>query len=73
MSATPFAVLLQFNFARNELAVLTRPIVNAVALGARQFDELVLGHGRHYTARQSGAQFVIGGIFRSTVQIARRV
>jgi len=32
MSATPLAVLLQLNFARDKLAVLARPVVDAVAL-----------------------------------------
>jgi ADP-ribose pyrophosphatase YjhB (NUDIX family) len=48
--ATPFAPLLEFYFALHELSILARPIVDAAALGAGEFDELILGHNvRHYT------------------------
>ena len=32
MSPAPFAVLLQFNFARNKLAILARPVIDTTAL-----------------------------------------
>ena len=35
MSPAPFAVLLKLNFARDKLAVLARPIIDATALRTR--------------------------------------
>lgn len=54
--STPLAVLLQFNFARDKLAILARPIIDAPALGACHFYQLILRHARHYTARRADAQ-----------------
>ena len=42
----PFAVLLQFDFALNELLIFAGPIVDAPTFGAREFYELILGHER---------------------------
>ena len=42
MDLAPFAVLPEFYFARDELAVLARPIVGATALAAREFEKLIL-------------------------------
>ena len=42
MRATPFAILLELYFARDEFAVFARPVVNSVALGTRYSYELVL-------------------------------
>ena len=44
MFLTPFAVLLEFDLARDELLILARPIVGAVALGAGEFEKLILRH-----------------------------
>lgn len=44
MSATPFAVFLELNFARDKLAVLARPVVNPVTFRTRYSDELLLRH-----------------------------
>ncbi len=38
----PFTVLLEFDFARDELAIFTRPVVGAGTLAARQFKKLIL-------------------------------
>ena len=38
MGFTPSAILLELYFARDELAVLARPIIDAAALRAREFD-----------------------------------
>ena len=38
----PFAILLEFNFARDQLTVLARPVVDAVAFRAREFEKLIL-------------------------------
>ncbi len=38
----PFAVLLEFDFALDELPILARPIVDARALRTADFNELVL-------------------------------
>jgi hypothetical protein len=42
MSLAPFAVLLEVDFARDELAVFARPIIDTAALGAREFEKLIL-------------------------------
>jgi hypothetical protein len=42
MSSAPFAVFLQFYLALHELAVLARPVIHPVTLGAGQFEKLVL-------------------------------
>ena len=42
MQFAPFAVLLDIDLALHELAVLARPIVDAAALRAREFKELIL-------------------------------
>jgi len=42
MSFTPFAVLLELDFARDKLAVLAGPVVGAVALAACESEELIL-------------------------------
>lgn len=63
--ATPFTVLLQFNLARDELAILAGPVVSALALVTGNLYELVLGHGDGYyieltsrsTARAGGITF----------------
>ncbi len=39
---TPFAVLLELNFARDKLPVLARPVIDAVALRARESEKLIL-------------------------------
>jgi hypothetical protein len=39
---TPFAVLFELDLALHKLSVLARPVVDAVALRAREFDELIL-------------------------------
>ena len=44
MRPAPFAVLRQFDFARDELAILARPVIGATALLTRYFYELVLRH-----------------------------
>ena len=46
MSPAPFAEFLQFNFARDKLAVLPRPVIYAVAFTASDFYELFLRHCR---------------------------
>ena len=46
MRAAPFAVLLQFNFARDKLAVFARPVINPITLRTRYSNELVLRHVR---------------------------
>jgi len=38
----PFAILLEFDFARNKLTVLARPVVSPVALAAREPEKLIL-------------------------------
>ena len=38
----PFAVLFELYFARDELPILARPIVDPTALGAREFEKLIL-------------------------------
>jgi len=40
----PFAPFLEFYFAFDELPVLSGPVVGALALRAREFYELKLGH-----------------------------
>ena len=42
MRPIPFAVFLELNFALYELPILARPVVNAPALLAREFYELIL-------------------------------
>lgn len=42
MSFTPFAVFLEFYFARDELAILARPIIRTVALRTRESEKLIL-------------------------------
>ena len=42
LRSAPFAVLLQFDFALDELLVFARPIVDARTLRAGKFYELVL-------------------------------
>ena len=44
MRPTPLAVLGQFDFARDKLAVFARPIIGAATLLARDLYELVLRH-----------------------------
>ena len=41
---TPLAIFFELDLAGDELPILARPIVDAVALRAREFDELVLRH-----------------------------
>lgn len=43
---TPLAILLELDLAGDELAVLARPIVRALAHRTGEFEELVLGHTR---------------------------
>ena len=42
MQFTPFAVLLEFNFAGDEFAVFARPIIDTTALGACELEKLIL-------------------------------
>lgn len=42
LSPAPFAVLLELNFTLDELTVFPRPIVDAAALTASEFYELIL-------------------------------
>ncbi len=42
MKLAPLAVFLDLDLARDELAILARPIINAAALGAREFEKLIL-------------------------------
>ena len=50
MSLTPLTVLLEIDFALDKLAVLARPVIDAAALGAGQFEKLILRHNeRNYT------------------------
>ena len=42
LSTAPLAVFLEINLAFDELTILTRPVVDAGTLGARELDELVL-------------------------------
>ncbi len=44
LRAAPLAPLLEFNLALDELTVFARPIIDAAALRAREFDELILRH-----------------------------
>lgn len=46
VSTAPTTVLLELNFALDELPVFARPIINTAALTAREFYELILGHSR---------------------------
>ncbi len=39
---TPFAVLLEFDFSFNQLAVLAAPIIDALTSAAGQLDQLIL-------------------------------
>ncbi len=48
----PFAIFLEFYLARDEFAVLARPIVDAVAFRAGEFEKLILRHARHYTGNR---------------------
>ena len=65
MSATPFAILLQFDLARDKLSILAWPIVGAVALRAGDFYELILRHGRHYTGNMKIMQPIFSTSFVS--------
>ena len=56
VDAAPFAVLFQVNLALDELPVLARPIIDAAALTARYFYELILRHARHYTPKAHAVQ-----------------
>ena len=47
--SAPLAILLEVDFAFDEFLVFSRPIVDAVALGAGKLYELILGHARDYT------------------------
>ena len=38
------AVFLKFYFLRDEFSIFTRPVISALALFARQLDELILRH-----------------------------
>jgi len=50
MSAAPTTILLELDLALNEFLIFARPIVDATALLAGQFYELILGHSaEHYT------------------------
>ena len=42
LSTAPLTVFLEINLAFDELTILTRPVVDAGTLGARELDELVL-------------------------------
>ena len=42
MRLAPFAVLLEFDFARDELPVLAGPVVGAIALRTREPEKLIL-------------------------------
>lgn len=42
MGFAPTAVLLELYFLGNELLIFARPIIDAAALAASEFDELVL-------------------------------
>ena len=44
LGAAPLAILFEFDLALHQLFVLGGPVVNALALGALQFYESVLGH-----------------------------
>ena len=58
MRPAPFAVLRQFDFARDELAILARPVIGATALLTRYFYELVLRHETTlYPARSDWSSF----------------
>ena len=46
MRATPLAIFLQFNLARDELAVFARPVIYAAAFTACDSYELFLRHCR---------------------------
>ena len=44
VDAAPFAVFFQVDLALDEFAVLARPIIDAAALAARYFYQLILRH-----------------------------
>jgi len=44
LSPAPLAVLFELYLALHELLVLARPVIDALAFIAREFDESVLGH-----------------------------
>ncbi len=46
---TPLAVLLELNFACDELAVFARPVIGALADVAGELYELILRHSEDYT------------------------
>lgn len=54
---TPFAEFLELNLALHFFLVFGAPIVNALALGALQFDKPILRHGREYTRETLLAQY----------------
>jgi hypothetical protein len=54
-----FAELLELDLALDKLAILARPVVDVLALLARKFDELILGHGEDYTRKHESAQSII--------------
>lgn len=49
----PFAELFEVNLPLHQLAILARPVVDALALAAGKFDELFLCHNAaYYTLKQ---------------------
>ena len=54
--AAPFAPLFELNFARYQLAILARPVVDTTTLGAAELYELILRHARHYTRKDISGQ-----------------
>ena len=42
MGLAPFTVFLELDFARDELAIFARPIIDTAALAAREFEKLIL-------------------------------
>jgi len=56
VDAAPFAVLFQVDLALDKLPILARPIIDAAALAARYFYQLILRHARHYTPKARAAQ-----------------
>jgi len=58
VSLAPFAVFLEIDLTRDELAILARPIIDTAALRARELEKLILRHiERHYTRYQHSWQY----------------
>ena len=58
VDAAPFAVFFQVDLALDEFAVLARPIIDATALAARYFYQLILRHARYYTPKAHTVQLL---------------